>query len=53
MVKKGYIFYIRKGSHQEKIAFDEKARNLVTETFRDILGIIQKEKMPKATKVRS
>ncbi len=52
-VKKGYIFYIREGSRQEEIAFDEKARNLVTETINDILEIIQKEKMPKATKVRS
>lgn len=52
-VKKGYIFYIRDGNRQEEVPYGEAARVSVITTIEDILGIIQREKMPKPTKMRS
>jgi len=52
-VKKGYLFYIRGGSRQEEILYGERDRKTIRKTIKAILDIIQKEKMPQATPIRS
>ncbi len=52
-VKKGYIYYIREGNRREEIPFSTQAKKLVVDAIEDILEIIHKEKLPKATKLRS
>ncbi len=52
-VKKGYIFYIRGGSKQIEIPVTEAARRQTRADIKAVLEIIEREKMPGPTSVRS
>jgi len=49
-VKKGYIFYIRKGSKQVEINYNKRSKDQILKSINEILEIIQNEKIPPKTK---
>jgi CRISPR-associated exonuclease Cas4 len=52
-VNQGYIFYIRDGNRQVTLPFNEGSKRRIVEDINRVLGIIQNERMPKPTPVKS
>ena len=52
-VKNGYIIYVRKGSQQVIVPYTRKAKEDIIKNINNVLTIIQKESIPRVTKVKN